>query len=88
MSSKPGYLCYLQKGKFVGGQSGFVDTFNWLVSWVSSIKTEDGEKLKGESDGSPIIPAQMKLKSGDDSNVVISEEKDEDGHYKIDVYYV
>ena len=35
---KPKVLCVLEKGKLIDVQDGFVDTFNWMCSWISKFK--------------------------------------------------
>lgn len=38
MANKPANLCELQKDKFVGGQKGFVDTFNWATQAINNLE--------------------------------------------------
>ena len=37
MANRPTPLCELEKGKFVGGQKGFVDTFNYAVRSIDNL---------------------------------------------------
>ena len=38
MADRPAQLCELQKDKFIGGQVGFVDTFNWAVRAIDNLE--------------------------------------------------
>lgn len=38
MANKPANLCELQKDKFIGGQEGFVDTFNWATQAINNLE--------------------------------------------------
>lgn len=38
MANKPAFFCELQKDKFVGGQKGFVDTFNWATQAINNLE--------------------------------------------------
>lgn len=55
MAIRPGQIRYLAKGKAIGAKSlaGFVDTFNWMLSWIYNFKVGQGLKIEGERAGSP-----------------------------------
>ena len=55
MAKKPAILCNLVRGKFVGGQRNFVDTFNWLVSFCSNLRGKDGIKIDMTDTEKPVI---------------------------------
>ena len=55
MAKKPPIFCNLEKGKFVGGQRHFVDTFNWLVSFCSNLKGKNGIKVDMTDSEHPVI---------------------------------
>ena len=38
MANRPASLCNLEKDKFIGGQVGFVDTFNWAVRSIDNLE--------------------------------------------------
>ena len=38
MADKPAKLCELKKGKVLGGQKNFCDTFNWVVQSLNNLK--------------------------------------------------
>lgn len=86
-TSKPAQLANLTPGKLVDTVRNFCATINWVISCLSEMKTEDDEDIPGLTDGRPKIPSTMKLKSGEDSNIKVSKEKDKDGYYTIDIYY-
>lgn len=50
MAVKPESVCVLEKGKLIDVQEGFVDTFNWLVSFCSNIDGEKGEVTGDDGD--------------------------------------
>ena len=41
MALRPGVLCKLTKGKIIDAQEGFVDTFNWMVDFISNLNGEE-----------------------------------------------
>lgn len=47
--ARPQVLCKLEKGKVIDAQSGFVDTFNWMVDFINNLIGE-GEEIAGKSD--------------------------------------
>lgn len=49
MAARPQVLCKLEKGKVIDAQSGFVDTFNWMVDFINNLRGE-GEEIAGNSD--------------------------------------
>ena len=55
MAVRPGQIRYLTKGKLLGAKShaGFVDTFNWMLSWIYNFRTGPGLSLVGERAGHP-----------------------------------
>ena len=38
MANRPPFLCELEKDKFIDGQIGFVDTFNWAVRAIDNLE--------------------------------------------------
>lgn len=55
MANRPGALCELEKGKAIGSQTGFVDTFNWLKDCLKNLKAGRGIKISWPSDDTPEI---------------------------------
>lgn len=55
MAVRPGQIRYLTKGKAIGAKSlaGFVDTFNWMLSWIYNFKVGPGLRLQDERAGMP-----------------------------------
>ena len=66
MSGKPAQICTLQKNKFVGGQQGFVDTFNWVASCADNIKGGKGCQVKHVDKGTPEVEVQIQPGDGID----------------------
>lgn len=67
MAVKPPQVCVLKKDKFVGGQVGFVDTFNWLASCADNMKGGKGCEVKRMWSGQPEV--EVKLQPGDGIDV-------------------
>jgi hypothetical protein len=55
MANKPAKLCELQKDKFIGGQEGFCDTFNWATQSISNLKGGKNCSVDWESPDKPVI---------------------------------
>ena len=55
MGAKPDKVCVLEKEKLIDGQTGFVDTFNWLVSFCSNLKGENGIKVDTKVSDHPVV---------------------------------
>jgi hypothetical protein len=55
MAIRPGQIRYLTKGKLLGAKShaGFVDTFNWMLSWIYNFSVGPGLDLTGKTEGKP-----------------------------------
>ena len=70
---KPAFVVSLVKGRIVDAVVGFVDTFNWLLSFVLNLKVGSGLSLTDSEIGMPKI--SLKLKAGDG----ISFKEDEEG---------
>ena len=70
---KPAFVVSLVKGRIVDAVVGFVDTFNWLLSFVLNLRVGAGLSLTDSEIGMPTI--SLKLKAGDG----ISFEEDEEG---------
>lgn len=60
MAAKPAEVCILEKEKLLDVQKGFVDTFNWIVSFCENLKGEKGVTVDKEVSDRPVI------KLGDD----------------------
>lgn len=67
MADRPAQLCELQKDKFIGGQVGFVDTFNWAVRAIDNLKGGKNCNIDWTVPDRPVI------------NVDVSEEEEEQG---------
>lgn len=67
MSGKPAQICTLKKGKFVGGQAGFADTFNWVASCAANVTGGRGCAVKNVEAGHPEVDVQ--IQPGDGVNV-------------------
>ena len=78
MAKKPAILCFLEKGKFIGGQKHFVDTFNWLVSFCANLKGKDGIEVDRTDSERPVI--KLGKGSGDEVEIVTHVEYDEATH--------
>ena len=70
---KPPFVVPLVKGRIVDAVVGFVDTFNWLLSFVLNFKVGVGLSLTDSGIGKPTL--SLNLKAGDG----ISFEEDEEG---------
>ena len=70
---KPAFVVSLVKGRIVDAVVGFVDTFNWLLSFVLNFRVGAGLSLTDSEIGTPTL--SLKLKAGDG----ISFEEDEEG---------
>ena len=57
MAIRPGQIRFLTKGKAIGAKSlaGFVDTFNWMLSWIYNFKVGPGLRIEGERAGTPRV---------------------------------
>lgn len=103
--AKPTILTRLVKGKLIDAFPGFVETFNYIVDFIENLKGEgdmepddDNGNRKVWLDRStadyPVIRGggkgdELEFLSGDDSNVLFTEEVLENKTIvKIDVYYV
>lgn len=83
MAKKPAIPCTLRRGKFLGGQKGFVDTFNWLVSFCSnfSFDRSTGMKLDMSNSEKPVVKTDSgKGASYDAVEVVVRVEYDTATH--------
>ena len=79
MAKKPATPCTLEKGKFLGGQKNFADTFNWLVSFCSNLKGKGGIKVDVNDTEKPVIkPEKTNLEDG--VEVVVRVEYDQETH--------
>lgn len=65
MAIRPGQIRYLTKGKLLGAKShaGFVDTFNWMLSWINNFKVGPGLDIEGARAGAPCL--SLTLLNGD-----------------------
>ena len=59
MADKPATLCQLQKDKFLGGQVGFVDTFNWAVNAISNLKGGKNCSIDWTTPDRPVIDVDI-----------------------------
>lgn len=57
MADRPAQICELEKGKFVGGQKGFADTFNWLAQSMANIEGGEGIEIDWTLPDHPVINA-------------------------------
>ena len=66
MAVRPGQIRYLTKGKLLGAKShaGFVDTFNWMLSWIYNFRTGPGLSLVGERGGHPRLSLTLLNEDG------------------------
>ena len=66
MAVRPGQIRYLTKGKLLGAKShaGFVDTFNWMLSWIYNFRTGPGLSLVGERGGHPRLSLTLLNEGG------------------------
>ena len=55
MANRPPFLCELEKDKFIGGQFGFVDTFNWAVRAIDNLEGGTNCEVKWIDDDHPVI---------------------------------
>lgn len=58
MAGKPAEICQLVKGKFIGNQKGFVETFNWLAKAFSNLNGGEGAEINWQDGTHPVINAQ------------------------------
>ena len=82
MAAKPAQLCKLKKGQLIDVQDGFVDTFNWMVDFISNLKCSKDTGLKLDttiSDKPEIKPANAN-KTKDGQEVVVHVEYDAATH--------
>ena len=79
MAKKPAIPCELERGKFIGGQRGFVDTFNWLVSFCSNLSGKNGIKVDTSDSERPVIKPDAGS-AIDGIEVVVRVEYDEATH--------
>ena len=80
MAKKPAIPCTLRRGKFLGGQKGFVDTFNWLVSFCSNLRGKDGVEVDLSDTEKPVVKLSKGGSEGDDVEVVVRVEYDAATH--------
>lgn len=71
MSQKPGVLCKLEKGKLIDANRGFVDTFNWIVDWVSNFKCAKETGLKLDTSASDRPEVKNDTVSGSDGVEIV-----------------
>ena len=66
----------LKKGKFIGAAShkGFVETFNWMLSWIEHFSTGAGLSLTGATAGRP----RLTLNLIDGNGIPLDEYPDDD----------
>lgn len=55
MADKPATICQLEKGKFVGGQKNFVDTFNWVAQSMANLVGGEGVDIDWTLPDHPVI---------------------------------
>lgn len=68
----PSFICRLVKGKFIGGQKGFVDTFNWVAKSLYNLKAR--------------APLTLEWNDGDHPEIGLDEEEMPSGEITIDGY--
>lgn len=59
MANRPPFLCNLEKGKFVTGQTGFVDTFNWAVRAIDNLEGGKNCTIDWTIDDHPVINVDL-----------------------------
>lgn len=66
MAVRPGQIRYLTKGKLLGAKShqGFVDTFNWMLSWIYNFSVGPGLSLVGGRAGKPHLSLTLLNEDG------------------------
>ena len=64
MANKPANLCELQKDKFIGGQEGFVDTFNWATQAINNIEGGKNCKVDWTIPDHPVINVDIPESEG------------------------
>ena len=62
--AQPAPLCQLEKDKFIGGQKGFVDTFNWVVKAVDNLEGGKNCTVDWTLDDHPIINVEIPENEG------------------------
>ena len=65
MANRPAQLRYLQKDKAIGAHTGFVETWNWLLSSFNNLKGGKGVKLEWKSVDHPVIELDENDGDGD-----------------------
>lgn len=55
MSNRPPALCNIKKGKALGAQDNFADTFNWMTSCIDNLQGGTGIKVDWPSTDTPQI---------------------------------
>ena len=82
MAAKPAQLCRLKKGKLIDVQEGFVDTFNWMVDFISNLKCDKdtGLKLDTTISDKPVIKLADAGRKKEGQKVVVNVEYDETTH--------
>ena len=53
--TRPGTLARLVAGKFIGGQKGFVQTFNWIAESLFNLKGGKGASIDWQDGSHPVI---------------------------------
>ena len=55
MSNRPGKLCKMTKGKVIGYQSNFADTWNWMVDCIKNLRGGKNCSVDWESSDTPVV---------------------------------
>lgn len=53
--TKPSTIARLVSGKFLGGQKGFVETFNWVAESLFNLKGRGKAKIDWQDGSHPVI---------------------------------
>ena len=77
MADRPAQICQLKKGKFLVGQQGFVDTFNWAVQSIANLKGGENCEVSWTLPDHPTIDVTVSDEGGeggggDTSDAVVS----------------
>lgn len=64
MANRPAFLCELEKDKFIGGQVGFVDTFNYAVRAIDNLKGGKNCTVDWTIDDHPVINVDIPESEG------------------------
>ena len=82
MAAKPAILCKLKKGQLIDVQDGFVDTFNWMVDFISNLAfdKDTGLNLDTTISDKPVVKLANANKKGDEVEVLTHVEYDTATH--------